>query len=417
MTARATSIEPPRMCRKDDPRDSKLPGDELHIIAALREMPQLKGRLEFDEFAQRVGFSSEPPWRRRGDGWTDCDTTELAAFLQENGYRVRSRAVVDAAVQVVARDRIVHPVCQFLEACKAVYDGTPRLATLFPDYFDAQGDAAYLQAIGGKFLISAVARVFAPGCKVDTLPVLEARQGAGKSRAVRIIGEPWITESLPSLADSREAAMALRGVWIAEVAELAAMTRAETEHVKAFISRQVDDVREPYQRHTTRLLRQTVMIGTTNDSTYLRDGTGGRRFWPVRCGLIDLEMLARDRMQLLGEAVLAYEAGTPWHLDRDAERLAASEQEARRYRTELETTLLEYLDQRTAAGTHEIDMRDAIRTVCNLDSADDQRRAAAYGAQLASLLAQNGWRQARVTGRGSRRRNIWTCIDAPRMPQ
>jgi len=413
MTPADVATLEPRRRRRAQPIGDTLPGDELHIIDALRTLPDMKGRLEFDEFAQRVGFAGEPPWKRQGESWSDVDTTELAAFLQERKYQVRSRSVVDSAVQVVARDRLVHPVRQFLDACKAVYDGQPRLSRLFGDYFDARADEHYLAATSRAFLIGAVARIMQPGCKVDTVVVFEAPQGAGKSRSVRVLGEPWITESLPALSDQREAAMALRGVWFAEVAELAAMSRSEVEHVKAFISRQVDDIREPYQRHSTRLPRQTILAGTTNDRTYLRDSTGNRRFWPIQCGLIDLELLARDRMQLFGEAVIAYEAGEPWHLSREDERIAADEQEQRRYRTELEVSLLEYLDRQTAAGVYEVDMRDCIRTVCNLDPTDDQRKAGAYGAQLAALMARNGWRPARVTGRGANRRNVWGLVDPP----
>lgn len=394
---------------------AKIPGDEAHVIDALRTHDDLRGMLTFDELRARVMIETQPPWdgMQLGQPWSDTCTTELASHLQRQGYAIRSRSVIDAAVAVVARDRKRHPVREFLYACKAVYDGQHRLARLFCDYYGAQGDVIYLSAVSRAFLISAVARALKPGCKVDTLPVLENRQGTFKSQSVRALGDPWVNESLPPMSDPQEAALAVRGAWFVELPELAAMTRSEVESVKSFISRQVDDVREPYARHSTSNPRQCVMVGTTNASTYLRDHTGNRRFWPIRCGTIDLEALHRDRVQLFGEAVLAFEAGEQWHLNREAERLASQEQERRRYVPELELECLAYLDRLRTQGQREIEMRSVIQSVGRIDCQEHPREAGAVGAQLASIMARNGWRAADVVGRGQRRRNLWGYVGEP----
>jgi predicted P-loop ATPase len=384
------------------------PGDELHVVSALRTEPELKGLVEYDEFAHRIQIARQPPWDGRDifEPWSDQATTQLMMHLQASGYAVARRGVVEAAVAVVARDRTVHPVRKYLEACRAVWDGTQRIAWLWESYFGAAGDPKYLCATSRAFLISAVARVHRPGCKVDTTPVLESAQGAGKSSAVRILGEPWIAESLPTLGES-DSALALQGVWIAEISELAAMNRSEVEQVKAYLSRQVDHYREPYARHFVQRPRQTVLVGTTNAGTYLKDHTGNRRFWPIKCGRIDLDGLKRDRDQLWGEAVHAFEADEIWHLTGSVERLAQEVQEQRRYVPELEVQTLAYLDRMRSQGHHELEMRQIIREVANVDSTDDPQRAGAFGSQIAAIMARNGWFAADTVGRGHRRRNLW----------
>lgn len=387
---------------------SRLPGDELHVVHAMRTDPKLKGLVEYDEFQHKVTIARQPPWDGRDvfEPWSDQATTQLIMYLQATGYAVSRRGVVESAVAVVARDRTVHPVRKYLEQCRAVWDGTPRIHLLWEAYFGAVGPEAYLRATSRAFLLSAVARVEQPGCKVDTVPVLESPQGSGKSSAVRILGEPWIAESLPTLGET-DSMLALQGVWIAELSELAAMGRAEVEHVKAFLSKQVDHYREPYGRHFVQRPRQSVLIGTTNAATYLKDHTGNRRFWPIKCGQIQTEGLARDRVQLWGEAAHAFDKGEAWHLASDVERIAREAQEQRRYVPELEVQTLAYLDRMRGQGHVELAMRQIIHDVTGCDSSEDPRTAGAYGSQIAAIMARNGWFSADVIGRGQRRRNLW----------
>ena len=142
--------------------------------------------------------------------------------------------------------------------------------------------------------------------------VFEGVQGAGKSRACAILGAPWVSDSLPDVTRDKDAAQHLRGKWIVEISELSALGRAEAEALKSFISRPVERYRPPYGREEVVEPRQCVFVGTTNRSTYLGDDTGGRRFWPVRVGTVELPRLAADRDQLFAEAVAAFRAGAQW---------------------------------------------------------------------------------------------------------
>jgi predicted P-loop ATPase len=187
----------------------------------------------------------------------------------------------------------------------------------------------FVMTVGAKWMISAVARIYAPGSKADAALILEGPQGTGKSTALNILAsENWFTDQIKEIG-SKDTALSLQGVLIVELGELSALTRAEVEDVKQWISQTFDRFRVPYGHYTHRFERQCVFAGTTNRDDYLRDETGGRRFWPIRTGTIDLDTLRRDRDQLWAEAVHRYRAGETWHLDAATEELARDEQEAR----------------------------------------------------------------------------------------
>jgi putative DNA primase/helicase len=242
--------------------------------------------------------------------------------------------VVRRVVDAVARRNSYHPVRNYLESLPE-WDGTPRIATWLIDYCGVKSSDVnpnvYSMAVGEKFLISAVARVMEPGCKADHLLVLEGDQGIGKSTVVRILaGDAWFTDQIADLG-SKDASMQLRGMWIIELGELGALNRSELERQKAFISQQCERFRLPYGYRLVNHPRQCVFIGTTNSDTWLKDETGGRRFWPVKCGVIKLADLTRDRDQIWAEALLRYREGVHWWLEDEEVIQEAIEEQRGRY--------------------------------------------------------------------------------------
>lgn len=320
-----------------------------NAIHALRHAPAWQGVLWHNEFATATMARKPPPWiAERTDWqdtpWTDRDDLLVADWMQCQDIMVPA-SVAGQAVEAVARDRLFHPVREYLDAL--TWDGVLRLDTWLSAYLGAP-DTPYIRAVGPRWLISAVARIYIPGAKADCALILEGPQGIRKSSALRVLGQPWFTDRLSDLG-SKDAAMETRGVWIIEIAELDTMSRAEVGTIKAFMSRITDRFRPAYGKRVVDLPRQCVFAGSVNpEGGYLKDATGGRRFWPVACGAIDIAGLERDRDQLWAEARDRFRAGAPWWLEsRDLEALAV-EQQADRYQGDAwDEPIRTYLDYAT----------------------------------------------------------------------
>jgi predicted P-loop ATPase len=303
-----------------------------NAIIALRGAPEWQGVLAYDEFALTTMAMKPPPWCKAEDNawqpraWTDHDDTLATDWLQAQGIGVPI-TVTTSAIEAVAKDASFHPVRDYLTGL--TWDGTKRVGRFAATYLGAE-DTPYHNEVSTRMFIAPVARIMRPGCKHDHMPILEARQGAGKSKAIKMLFEPWFTDDLAEFG-SKDASMQVRSAWGIEVAELSAMTRSEIERVKAFITRSVDRFRPSYGRRVIEVPRQAVFFGSTNALEYLKDETGGRRFWPVRCGRIDHDAIVRDRDQLWAEAVALYNAEEPWWLTNEALLVEAREQQEHRY--------------------------------------------------------------------------------------
>jgi predicted P-loop ATPase len=381
-------------------------GDESNIMHALRHAPLLYGCVRYNEFFNRIEVARELFWRTTeiGDQWTDADDLNVMAWLQRQNIAVRGKASVADCIALVARDHPYHPVRHYLNGLE--WDGGSRLYGWLQRYLKADGDADYLAAVGTAFLVSAVARIFEPGCQADHVLVLEGEQGVGKTRTLQTLGYPWTTDSLPDL-HSKDAAVQLHGVWLCELAELAALRRSEIEATKAFISRRVDRYRPPYGRHAIEVPRQCVFIATTNEMTYLLDPTGNRRFWPVRIQAAGIDTLANDRDKLWAEAVELYRQGRQWFLSGDDERAAEQEQEKRQLRSETEQAIADYLLRLEDNGTVEVTTKQVFENALGLTLPEDALKARRYGVEVANAITNCGWRRQGVHGRGESRRVIY----------
>ncbi len=305
-----------------------------NAIVALRKAPDLKGLLRYNAFAHIIDLSVRPPWETENPwkvrAWTDRDEILLAAWMQRAKINVSITTVADA-VHVVARDNSYHPVKDYLISLK--WDGIARLSTWLTVYLGAIL-SPYHEAVGPRWLISAVARIMSPGsnCKAENVLILEGDQGLLKSTALKTlaVNGAWFIDDLRRFG-GREPAMQLAGRWIVELAELTAMNDVTIEACKGFLSQNMDNYRPPYGRQVVEVSRQCVFAASTNKNVFLRDETGDRRYWPVTCEKTDIPGLERDRDQLWAEAVHLYNQGHPWWLETPDLRALAEEEQAARF--------------------------------------------------------------------------------------
>jgi predicted P-loop ATPase len=338
---------------------------------------------------------------------TDVDVGIVQERLQHLGLKRLSKDVTHQAIDVLAYEHRFHPVCEYLDGLQ--WDGVLRLGGVLPAYFGAD-DTDYAKAIGSMFLISMVARIFAPGCKADHLLVIEGPQGTFKSSACRVLGGPWFSDNLPDVGSGKDVSQHLRGKWLIEVSEMHAMSRAEAALLKAFITRQEERYRPPYGRKEVIEPRQCTFIGTTNKDTYLRDETGGRRFWPFKAHRIDIDALIRDRDQLFAEAVVRYRDGACWHPDADFERQYIMPEQATRYEDDVwEEKIAVYLLGKERVTVWLV-ARDGvgIETTQRVGTSDQNRIRAA--------LHRLNWVPERPDGKTDWQGKRWYVPVAPRNP-
>lgn len=361
--------------------------------------------LRFDEFTQRHVLTAEQlPWKHDiGREVTDDVIRVIRHFLIEQFKLETSKENVSEAVFTISRENPFHPIRDYLDGLK--WDGVPRLDRLMPTYFGTE-DNLYTRAVGAKLMIAGARRVRQPGCKFDTIVVLEGAQGTMKSSAVRALcpRPEWFTDAELKRVDSKDAVMLIEGAWIIEMGEMSVMSASEVETLKAFASRPVDRVRRPYDRLPVNILRQSVFIGTTNQKGYLRDQTGNRRFWPIATKEIDLDGIIKDRDQLWAEAAERERAGEAIVLSRDLWALAAEQQEHRVVEDPWQAILQEYVDGHGGGST--IAPLDRVRSAELLQRAlglEAGRQGQAHAKRLREVMEQRlGWkydRSIRIDGK------------------
>lgn len=269
--------------------------------------PQWRGVLAFNEFSYVICKRKKPPFDSSDVGeWDANDDVQTAMWLTRNYGFAPSPAQVAEAVEALAKTYAFHPVRDYLRAL--VWDDVSRVDDWITDYIGAPKNA-YVMRVSRWFLMGMVARVMEPGVKFDCCLVLEGAQGRRKSSMLRVLAGEWFGDTDLDL-HNKDSMNSIRGKWLYEFAELDSLARAEAARQKSFLSRQVDEFRPPYGRRDIRSPRQLVFGGSTNEWSWNKDSTGGRRFWPIVCDHeIDCEGLAAVRDQLFAEAYHLYKSG------------------------------------------------------------------------------------------------------------
>jgi predicted P-loop ATPase len=331
--------------------------NQPNVCTILTFHPAWAGVLVYDSFSECVVKTKEPPWpefeqcvrtepqdanarRAVAHEWADLDSTQLVNWLaREESINVPNK-IADLAIEVVANAMKRHPVRDYLRS--VIWDGVPRLDRMLHTYFKAE-DTPYTRGVSSRWMISAVARVMKPGCQADCALILESKkQGRGKSTGLEILAsKEWFADSGIDIGN-KDSFQNLRGVWIYELGELDAIRGRELTKVKSFLSARSDRYRPSYGHRNINVPRQGNFAGTTNESEYLQDTTGNRRFLPVRVkGEVDRAALTRDRDQLWAEAYHRYMAGEAWHVDTPEFRALCEEQQQERVRDDIWAPIIE----------------------------------------------------------------------------
>ena len=275
------------------------------VCRVMEKHPRWAGKIWYDTFLEKIKTDAFGPT----ENWTDYLAARLNRWMQAVfEFPTLGTERVHEAADTVARGNPKNSLKEWLDGLE--WDGTHRLHDVLPRGFGTPLTPYHVR-VGECWLISMVARALRPGCKVDTMPVFEGSQGAGKSSALAILGGEWFGECHEDFG-SKDFVLSLKGRWLIEVAEMHAFRRADVDRLKGIMSTRIDRVRLPYGRVTEEHPRQSVFAGTTNRDDWQADDTGARRFWPVRCGFLNPDWLRENREQLFAEAVVRFKAGEDW---------------------------------------------------------------------------------------------------------
>lgn len=330
-----------------------------NAVVVLENDPLLKGRIVTDEFASCGMILGRVPWDQREEKrrWKDVDDAGFYRYV-EVFYGLTGREKLDNALMLVSAQNRINDVKQYLQGL--TWDGVKRLDTLLSEYLGAE-DTAYTRAVMRKSLCAAVARAVTGGIKYDYMPIFTGPQGIGKSTFLRILGKDWFSDSLTTF-EGKEAAELIQGTWINEIGELSAFTKQETQVIKQFLSKTDDIYRAAYGRRTDKYPRRCVFFGTSNDSEFLKDATGNRRFWPVDVGVHPAKKSVWNQLplevdQIWAEAYLYWTMGEPLYLPKEIETLAKDQQEKHRESSGKEGIILDFLEREIPSNWETLDLQ------------------------------------------------------------
>lgn len=329
-----------------------------NAVLILENDSLLKGKIVTDEFASCGMVLGKLPWNEKDEKrrWKDVDDAGFYRYM-ETFYGISGRDKMDNALLIVSAQNKINDVKRYLQGLK--WDGVKRLETLLSVYLGAE-DTPYTRAVMRKSLCAAVARGVVGGVKYDYMPIFTGPQGIGKSTFLAILGKEWFSDSLASF-EGKDAAELIQGTWINEIGELTAMTKQETSAVKQFLSKTDDIYRAAYGRRTDKYPRRCVFFGTSNDSEFLKDSTGNRRFWPVDVGVHPAKKsiwkdLPGEVDQIWAEAYAYWALGEELFLSKEVEALAFEQQESHRELSGKEGVILDFLEKKIPANWDQLDL-------------------------------------------------------------
>lgn len=342
-----------------EPRSTVLKNSLGNLLLILKNDPKLQG-IRYNRLANQIYGDDALPWERPYQAWRDADMAQLVAYVDKT-YGTFSSRNYELALTKAADDRAYHPIRDYLDNLPE-WDGTKRVETLLVQYFGAE-DTEYTRMVTRKTLAAAVARIYQPGIKFDSMLVLNGKTDLGKSTFFARLAGEWFSDSLnfTDMGKGKDAAEKIQGVWIVEIPELAGLSKMDVNNIKGFLSRQDDQYRPSYGRTVESHPRQCIIVGSTNaeNAGFLRDTTGNRRFWVVRVwggSKKGWELPEADVPQIWAEAKHYWMQGEKLYLEGSAAEQAKAEQTTALEADEREGVVREYLDMLLPENWYDMDL-------------------------------------------------------------
>lgn len=389
-----------------------------NVFECLRVHPELAGLVAFNQFAHRAIKTRRPPWKSEEGEWTDQDDLQLGNWLaKQAGLIIRSTRTITDGVAMAAYDNAFHPVMDYLNALPT-WDGVERLPYWLSECAGAR-ESDYTRLVGPWFIMNLVRRVRNPGCQADYMFVLEGAQGKRKSTLLRTLvgNDEWFADTPMKIGD-KDALLSLAGKWLYEFGELDSFGKAEATTVKQYLTSRIDRVREPFGRRHVDRPRSCCFAGTTNQGEYIKDSTGARRFWPVKCeDEIDLAKLDMWRDQLFAEAMARLDSKDEarrrcWPTREEESEYLDEEQEGRQIGDPWFDKIAEWVESEemwrvnklrdiTHFTSAEI-LQDCLKV--HMDRIDGARQMAM---RVGAIMHKLGWKKVRDGAKAGNQSRVW----------
>ncbi|MBW4526794.1 MAG: hypothetical protein KME18_16670 [Phormidium tanganyikae FI6-MK23] len=353
----------------------------------LRLIEKFGDRLRFNELKKRVELDGET---------LSLDGIKVAMSI-DHSFSVRSgkEDFPDVVVKTSQRYRY-HPIKSYIERVSQQYGDDAKILENVADRYFGQSDQIY-SAMLVRTMIGAIARLYQPGCKMDTALILQGAQGVRKSTFLSdLAGGAENFDDTLSGTDRDERAK-LHQFWFIEWGEIESIFRKrDISAVKGFLTCRQDNIRLPYGRSTLELPRPSIIVGSTNQDDFLNDPTGARRYWvipiPKSHGKIDIELLKKERDQLWAAAYALYKKGEQWHLTDLEEVQAAAIAKQFQSADSWELEISGYLESHDRVTVSEI-LSNALGRELKDHGRPEQMR-------VADILRRLGWRNTgRIDGK------------------
>lgn len=371
----------------------------INLVGLFYRDENLQDLFIFNEFSGTVEYSRDAIWHdvKKGQELRDKDIVFVQYYLCHNKFfEMGNDKITNAIIEISERHKY-HPIRFYLRQLE--WDGIPRLDRWLIETCGAD-DNSYTKAVGSKYLMAAVARIYEPGIKFDNVLVLEGPENIGKSTVFRTLSSPWFTDSIDLMQKDERIIEKMRGNWFLEVAEMFGVNDSNQERIKSFLTRQDDVHRLPYDRLTERLKRQSVFCGSSNKLAYLFGEDGNRRFWPIKCSKINIEWLKENKNQLFAEAKDRFLNDEKLYLDQELFEFAKKIQQEKLSVNEVWCEMID----KFLIGRNEITMRSILEDCLRVDMKDLHNRA--YAINIGRILKKLGF-EKRDTTRNDGKRYVY----------